>query len=218
VGLIFLVVAFASAGAGQSLGLVLVALIFISAGLLAPLMFLLKRGQRVYLCTEGLAHVKGGQPDVVRWDQVEAVVQAVTRQTIRVHFIPVAVITHHAYTVHRRDGRKLVFQDRWRNVEHLGTTLAREVARYLVPRAIASYSAGAPVAFGDLSVSQQGFSRRGKLLPWREYQGFQTNTGSVVIKQRGKRMSWAVIPVRRIPNFAVFLGLMDFIQRSQPAR
>lgn len=214
VGLLFLLLAFTSTDS-DSLGLLVFSLIFIAAGLIWPLIFLLNSGQRVYVCPAGLVQVKGSAVDAVRWDQVESVTQAVTRQTIRVYLIPVARITNHAYTVRRPDGTTLKFKDGLRNVESLGNTIARAATQYLTPRAIAAYNSGAPVAFGSLSVSQQGISKGQTLLPWNQFQGYQISNGRLLIRQQGKRLNWSSTPVRNVPNLFVFVALMDSIRRGQ---
>jgi len=216
VGLLFLLIALTNMDS-SSPGLLVFGLIFICAGLIWPIIFLLNSSQRVYVCAAGLVQVKGSAVDAVRWDQAESVTQAVTRQTIRVYLIPVARITYHAYTVRRPDGTKLTFKDGLRNVESLGNTITRATAQYLTPRAIAAYNSGAPVAFGGLSISQQGISKGQTLLPWSQFQNYQINNGRVLIRQQGKRLNWSSTPVRNVPNLLVFVALMDLIRRGQPS-
>lgn len=215
VGVAFLIASFTSPDPSSASALLVAGLIFIACSLIWPAIALFTRDQQVYVCTEGLAHVKGGQANAVRWDQVASVTQAVTIFTYRVFLIPVVRIRSHAYTIYRADGTRLVFKDNWRDVESLGTTIGRETRRYLLPRAIAAYDAGAPVVFGDLSVSQQGISKGGKLLPWNLYQSTQISNGAVLIRQQGKTLRWASVQIRKLPNFLVFVGLIEHIQRAQ---
>jgi hypothetical protein len=215
VGLFFVFGSLFTTSPDGPLGFLIVGLIFIAAGLIWPLIFLLNFSHRVYVCAEGLIQVRGSKADVVRWDQVESFLQAVTRRTTRAYGIPVARFTSHIYTVRRMDGTKLTFKDGLRNVENLGNTIARATAHRLTPRAIAAYNSGAPVAFGNLSISQQGISMGQKLLPWSEYQGYQIKNGAVSIRQQGKKLNWATLPVRRFPNLLVFVALMDYIHSSQ---
>jgi hypothetical protein len=85
----------------------------------------------------------------------------------------------------------------------------------LLPKAIEAYTAGAPVAFGDLILSQQGISKGGKMLPWNLYQSTQLSGGYVLIRQQGKTLRWASVPIRKLPNPLVFVGLIEHIQRTQ---
>jgi hypothetical protein len=195
---------------------VIIGLLLLAGALIAPLIFLLNRSQRVYVFAEGLVQSKGNTSEMVRWDQVESVLQAIIKITYKVvYVIPIARIVRHAYTVRRTDGTRLVFRDSLRGVEALGDRVSRETARYLFPKALAAYRAGEQVAFGDLMVSKQGISRSGKLLPWTQYQKVDVANGVVKIQQQGKRLSWASVQVRRLPNVVVFLNLMEAIQREQ---
>lgn len=213
-GLLVLLGASGTAGDG-ALELFIIGLLLVACALIAPLMFLLNRGQRVYVFAEGLVQIKGSRSDVVRWDQVESVLQAIVKQTIRMYLIPVARIIRHTYTVRRTDGTRLIFRDSLRGVEALGDRISRETTRTLFPKALAAYHAGEQVTFGDLVISKQGLVKSGKLLPWVEYQGVEVAKGVVRIQQRGKRFNWASVPVRRLPNLLVFLNLMESIQREQ---
>jgi hypothetical protein len=134
---------------------------------------------------------------------------------ILLYVIPVARIVRHIYTVRRRDGTSLVFRDSLRGVEALGDRVSSETAHSLFPRARDAYQAGEQVAFGDLTVSKQGVGSKGKTLPWTEFQSVEVVKGVVKIQQRGKRFSWASVPVRKVPNMLLFLNLLASIQREQ---
>src|SRR5215831_3180687 len=172
-GLLVLLSGLAAGGDGAPVAFI-IGLLLIAGGLIAPLIFLFNRSQRVYVFAEGLVQIKGSTSVVVRWDQVESVLQAIVKVTYRVlYVIPVARIIRHRYTMRRTDGSRLVFRDSLRGVEALGDRLSRETARYLFPQALGRYHAGEQVAFGDLTISKQGIGRSGKLLPWAEYQGVE---------------------------------------------
>lgn len=193
----------------------IVALAFFGCALIWPLIFLVNIKHRVYVFAEGLVQAKGSRVDVLRWDQVESFVQNVTRTTNTFSGIPLSRVTIHVYTVRRVDGTKLVFRDSLRHVEGLGNTIARATAQRLLFRAIAAYSSGAPVAFGELTISQQGISKGQTLLPWNQFQNYQISNGTVLIRQQGKRLNWSSTPVRNVPNLLVFVALMDYIRRGQ---
>lgn len=212
-GLLVLIAGTGSEGAIVSF---IIGLIVFVCGLIAPFIFLLNRSQRVYVFAEGLVRTKGSTSEVVRWDQVDSMLQFILKITYRVFYvIPVARIVRHRYTVRQTDGTRLVFRDSLRGVEALGDRISRETARYLFPKALAAYHAGEQVAFGDLTISKQGISRSGKLLPWAEYQGVEVVKGVAKIQQRGKRFNWAAVQVGKMPNLLVFLNLLESIQREQ---
>ena len=161
---------------------------------------------RVYMFTNGLVRAKGGQTDVVRWDQVEAV-----RQHIRRMY----TTTNHTYTVRRGDGATFKFSSVLRNIAHLGQTVQQEVTRVLLPRAVAVYNAGTVVPFGTVSVSAQGITHGQKTLVWNQVQGVEVKQGYVSVKKAGKSWAWVRLRVSTIPNFYVFMGLVNYALSRQ---
>ncbi len=190
-------------------------LLMLAGTFIWPLSFLININHRVYLCAKGVVQVKGSRVDVIRWDQVESVVQNVTRRTYGVNNIPIAKFTTHVYKVRLTTGAKLTFRDSLRDVGSLGNTIARATAQHLIPRAIAMYNNGMPVRFGNLSISKQGISKGKKLLPWDRFKSYGFKEGEVYLRAKEKFFVWARIEVRSLPNVLVFEALMDYRQSSQ---
>lgn len=172
---------------------------------------LLFLNKRVYVCPGGLLYLHGKKTDAIRWDQVEAVWQRVTRRTS--YGIQVAIT--HLYTLRRNDGATFKFDDHLGNVAALGNTIVSETARLLWPRCIAAYQAGQTVAFGQISLNQQGVSKGKELLPWQEVREINVNRGFIVIWKAGNpARRWKTIAAYLIPNVNVFMALVDSILNS----
>jgi len=167
------------------------------------------RNLRVYVFTNGLVRAKGGQADVVRWDHVEAVWQNIFR---------VYATTNHTYTVRRGDGATFKFNSILRNIAHLGQTVQQEVTRVLLPGAVAAYNAGTVVPFGTLNVSVQGITHGRETLAWNQVQGVEVKQGKVSVKKAGKSWAWVRLRVSTIPNFFVFMGLVNYALSRQEKR
>ncbi len=166
---------------------------------------------RVIICADGLLRVKRNQVEIIRWDQVEAMWQAVTKRYVN----GVYTGTTHLYTVHRADGATFKFNDNIRHVEALGNSIQREVTRKLLPHVISAYNMGSTVTFGTLSVNQQGISNSKEMLPWGQFNGIQVNRGIVTVKKEGKWLNWSTVRVPRIPNFYVFMALVDYAAKGR---
>jgi hypothetical protein len=83
------------------------------------------------------------------------------------------------------------------------------VTKTLLPQVVAAYNAGQTITFGPLSVNRQGLTNiLGKLLPWSEITGIDTQSGYIAVRQAGKWLKWSNQPVARIPNAFVFLALV----------
>ena len=166
---------------------------------------------RVLLCSEGLLRTNGSQVEIVRWDQAEAFWQAVTRRYTNGAYTG----TTHVYTLRRNDGMVFKFNDTISKVEELGNAIQREVTRVLLPRFINAYNAGSTLNFGPLSINRQGISNSREMLPWSQYKDMQVQRGIISVKKEGKWLNWSSVGVAKIPNFYVFMALLDYAVKSQ---
>lgn len=160
----------------------------------------------VYVFEHGFLYKKGNEAvQPFRWDQIEAVWYQVTR-----HYTNgVYTGTTHRYKVRRRDSYEIVLNDRFTKVGQLGETINNQVTKTLLPQVVAAYNAGQTITFGPLSVNRQGLTNiLGKLLPWSEITGIDTQSGYIAVRQAGKWLKWSNQPVARIPNAFVFLALV----------
>ncbi len=165
------------------------------------------RNLSVTVTADGLTQNKNGTLTSVRWDEIVGIWQAVTKR----YYNGVYSGTTHVYTVQKADGKKLVFKDVLKNVEELGNTIQSEATKRHLPRALETYNSGGTVTFGNLSLNRTGLTKGGKTLAWNEIQGVQIQKGYINIKQQGRWLRWANIPVSSIPNMLVFLTLVDRI-------
>lgn len=171
----------------------------------------LSRDKRVYVCPGGLLYLHGKKIEAIRWDQVEAVWQRVVRRSS----VGIKGAAAHLYTLRRNDGAKFKFDDHLDNVEALGNTIVMETASLLWSRCIAAYQAGQTVAFGRFSLNQQGVIYGKELLPWQQVKEIQTDRGFIVIQKAGNPSHrLQTVAVSQIPNFNVFMALVDSILNS----
>ncbi|GAC1300972.1 MAG: hypothetical protein NVSMB27_41320 [Ktedonobacteraceae bacterium] len=202
---------------GGGIGALIIGILFLGFGLWMPVRQVLNRAMRVYVFTGGLVYVKSSSTDAIQWNQVEAVWQSLRRYGIRVLLvISIPIVVTRAYRVKLADGRTLIFNGVLDNVETLGNAIVSGTARYLLPKAIASYKAGYPVQFGPFTVSKQGISRGDKCVPWNLYGRIMVRNGFVGIRhQDGRRLGWRDAPVYSVPNFYVFIALVDYVVRNE---
>lgn len=163
-----------------------------------------KRFWRVYVFERGFIFTDGGQPDIFRWQEVRAIWWEELNRTDEFRS------TIQRYTVERFDGHRVVFDNKIRKVQDLGTILCEQVAQAMWPQTFADYQAGKVIPFGALHVSRQGVSKGRKLLPWADIAEIKLSYGYVNIHQKGKLRKWTEVPVGDIPN----LFLLRTLTRS----
>jgi hypothetical protein len=187
-----------------------VGVVFLLGALYCFLYPLIYRSWRVYVGSEGFAFSRGSKLDAFRWDQIESMWQRVTRRYMNGIYIG----TQHKYTVRGLDGRQVVLNDRITHVERLGNVISDMVTRVKLPEAITAFKAGSTLTFGPLSVSMQGVSNRKELISWDQIKEFKVNNGIVTVKKEGKWLSWSSVQAANIPNFFIFLALVNAIMRK----
>jgi len=207
-GAAFFVGSFLSFGTGGFFFRLLLGLVLLAIGLFPPILHILNRSLRVYVCSQGLVHLLNGKTEIICWDQVETV-----------QIGPGASVT-----LHRTDGKVFIFNNSLVDFEDLAGIIADQTTQFMLPQALATYEAGTPVIFGDLKVDQQGLSKGDKTLPWDRVKSISTvRTGNpqspyqaVVIRQQGNPIiPWANIGVADIPNILIFYELTERILKNQ---
>lgn len=183
---------------------VLAGLAFMAWAIINPIV---SSSWHVYVFNQGFVFSKGGQPDILRWAEIRAMWQQVTR-----HYTNgIYTGTTHKYTVERADGHRVVLNDRIKKVEELGNVLSQQITNTMWPHMLAAYNAGNVISFGPLSVSQQGLSNGRELLPWTSIKEVGVQRGYVSVRKEGKWFNWSTVAVANIPNFFVFLALTRYV-------
>lgn len=211
VSFIFFAAAFTGEDSATLIIFLVVGLGFVAIGLFMILSPVIRRSWRVYVCSDGFAFVRGGRVDAFRWDQIEAMWQAITRR----YSYGVYVGATHKYTVRRKDGVQVVFNDRFAQVEDLGNALSRAITNVVFPQVLAAYNAGQTITFGSLSISLQGVSNGRETLPWSQIKEIGVNRGIISVRREGKWLNWSTIYASRVPNFFVFLALVNYVLKNR---
>lgn len=190
---------------GSAVILGLFGLSVIGAGVYCMIYPLFYRSWHIYVYSEGLAFVRGSKIDAFRWEHIQSMWQK------NVRYGNIGTYYSHTITIQGVNGKKVVFTDRFANVERVGNLVADQVLRFQLPQALEAYKAGQVIGFGPLSVSLQGVSNSKETIPWSQVKGVQISNGVVAVKKEGKRLNWSIIRVADIPNFFVFLTLVRSI-------
>lgn len=170
----------------------------------------LYRSWRVYVFSEGFAFTRGGKVDALRWEQIDSMLFSIVKRYMN----GIYTGTQHKYTIRGIDGRQFVLNDRINNVGQLGETLSAMVTRVKLPEVIAAFKAGETITFGPFSVSLQGVSNGKELIAWEQIKEFRVNNGFVTVKKEGKWLNWSSVQVATIPNFFIFLALVNAIRQQ----
>jgi hypothetical protein len=166
-----------------------------------------KWGLRVLVFPEGLVRAHRGKVQAVFWEEIQTI-----NQQVNVGAVSKIMSSSLVFVVQRASGEELHFDGYLPDLKKLGAILQRETLRHLLPRALAVYQRGEPVAFGKLQVSRAGISNGKDTLPWSEVKEVKVEESSVSVSKEGKWWTWYTAVITEVPNAHVFQALAQLIQ------
>lgn len=149
--------------------------------------------QALLVFSEGLVRIRGKRVHEFRWDQLAGLFQKPSRTVV----------------LKRLDGMTLTFVGlEPESAERLRQRSEREIWQRVYPRASQQYEQGDTVEFGRIAIGKEGLAVKGKTLPWRQIVSLCIDPhGNFTVSRKGGVLYWASVPVRSMPNFAVFEAL-----------
>jgi len=160
---------------------------------------------RVFVCPAGLIYVKN-KPEIIRWSQIEGLWKDQRTDS--------KAPSQCSYTIKRTDGAIFVLTNNLSMIESWGHRLEAEVTRRLLSRAIATYRAGTPLYFGDITIKPQGIGIKRQLLPWNEVKEIRVEEAQVSIYRQGEIAEWASLNLSDVPNVGALCGVVDSIKHD----
>ncbi|MBN2387467.1 MAG: hypothetical protein JXB85_10635 [Anaerolineales bacterium] len=184
----------------------ILALICFSLGALAGWGAYANWNKAVALYADGLAYCDRKGMQSWQWRDVRQMFSAVTR-----HYTQgIYTGTTHVYTLHHRDGRRLVLNDAFKQVEEIAKAIDQHTFALLFEQAVQEYNAGQTLAFGPVTVNKGGILIGKKTYPWAEVQQVSIHQGFLRISKKGGGwFSGASASAASIPNLLVLLNIIN---------
>lgn len=168
--------------------------------------------RRLHLFEHGLAEVgKSGEVSVFRWDTM-TVLQEITERYAN----GIYVGTTYVYTLYRADGTTLKVTGFYDQPERWGPALQQEITRAQLPGLLAGLEQGGTLTYGELSVNLGGVATSKDSLTWPQIEKAELSQGVLVLRKAGKKLPWARMPVKKIPNLFLFLALVEQLRYGGP--
>lgn len=161
-------------------------------------------GQAVAVFERGFAFTRGGEARSIPWTDVTAVWQSITK-----HYTNgIYTGTTHRYTVQLSDDTRYKLDDKFKDIEALGSAIQKNVTQALYPKYVAALKAGSRLEFGPLALDYNKLYSGKKELAWDEIKSIRVRGGSVSVKKDKGWFSWCNSSVPQIPNFFIFYALL----------
>lgn len=181
------------------------------AALLAAVLAWRQRWPEVYAFRRGLSIHAGQGVARIPWDEIETIYS----RSIRYGLPSMAWTGHATVTMHLRDGRRLKLSNVLADYELLIETIKSHIYPGLLARYVHAFNQGQSIAFGPLSLTQQGIQNGRQVLPWNEVQHASLREGKLIVEpdesSRGRRIR---LPADKIPNVDLCVQLLQQLGRA----
>ncbi|WP_225850287.1 DUF6585 family protein [Streptomyces sp. HPF1205] len=185
------------------------------------------RGDRIHCFESGFVrHDVGSAPVGFRWDRIARAYQNLTH-----HYTDLRryIKTSFSFRMVRDDGTSTEFVGSYRDpalwkgadprdeglrLAAFGRQACEQVSRALLPGAVAALARGVDLDFAGMVINTVGVRRDDSLVPWSSIAEVRVDDGQVTIKKAGTRRSLASKSVSGIPNFPLFLTLVDQLRHG----
>lgn len=147
-------------------------------------------------------------PDRVEWNNQVASWEDIT-DVWRTEIIVNGTMSTRQVVIKTHDGVEATFTYILSHWERMAETIQSESAKVIGPEALADFSRGKTVKFGDVSVSQKGVTICGKLVPWDAVERTTISNGHYCVFRPGEEWSSLQVSLGSTPNFLVFLRLLE---------
>jgi hypothetical protein len=175
---------------------------------------------RVVVTSEGLELHSAGEPVLVGWSEITALIAVRAREHVWVGRRGFGGATKDdertprwSFLVRRADTTVVTVDERWEEFGKLARTIDKRVRARLVPPFRAEIVAGRTVRFGAIAVSPEGVSYEGRLLAWDDVKEFRIEQGQVVVirKPAGR---FAAADIRAVENATTLLELAAWAPKA----
>jgi hypothetical protein len=161
-------------------------------------------GLAVAVFERGFAYARAGETRSIPWGDVAAVWQSISK-----HYTNgIYTGTNHLYTVRLSDDTRYKLNDKFKDIEALGSAIQKNVTQALYPKYVAALKAGSRIEFGPLAMDYDKLYAGKKELSWNDVQSIRVRGGAVSVKKDTGWFVWTNSRVPQIPNFFVFYALL----------
>jgi hypothetical protein len=182
-----------------ALGLLIIGIVLIGVSIS-------NRSRYVTVYEKGLAYFDRKGLQSMRWEEIGEFYLSIVRQLS--FGIPTG--TTYRYTINKLGGGKLVFDNRFERIQHLGSLIGRNILPIQYKLAADVYNSGQAASFGPVKVSRAGLTISKKTYPWNEIEQVSVQQGMFKISKKGGGwFSGASTPVAYIPNLEAMLSIID---------
>ena len=150
--------------------------------------------QSILVFSNGLARIRFGKVHIFPWDQIASLFK--NKEAIHLQHL---------------NGSRLSFNGLSKeSTEKLRKLAEDEIWKRLLPAVQKQYEEGLVFSFGKLGICKDGLIVSDRMLPWDQIAGICLDPDErLLVSKKGGILSWASIPIKRIPNFQIVRFLIE---------
>ena len=197
---------------GSQIGQIVGAVFFfvVGGGMLWFLFISRNSGIKVY--GEGMVVTQRGKEKIFPWGEISALYVDVVKVTVNGK-----ETMHRKYEIRRHDGEKVILTHLIKQVEEIAQRVETETYQRMFPGWLASLRKSASsegLAFEPFRLRSDALLHNSESLLIGQISNVEVNDGKIVIGQRDAGRPWATVAYSKVPNAAVFLGLLAALRTA----
>jgi hypothetical protein len=166
---------------------------------------LLNRNKRAVVTDDTFSYVDGAIQVSWPWEAIESV----TFAPVPTRILGISTGTTYRYILQHENGQQISLDNRLHKYTELGALVQAYVAHYRTPSIITRFHNAQVISFGDYAVDREALWHNDQRLPWSEVDHIDLKQSRLYVYQRGQTAPWEIIPVFRLPNMRILLGIVQ---------
>jgi hypothetical protein len=164
--------------------------------------------QRILLYDHGFVYLMKRRFTLFPWDRID-VWQNLYEVTV--NLVPAGRWSE--ITVRRKDGEELFLKNEIQRIRELANAIQNGVARSLFPRVVQALDQGKVVEFGPFTLDRQTLQYENNTIGWADLGAVNIKNGAIRIEKRGGWITWAAVPIAKVPNAYLYLTVVNHFAR-----
>ena len=179
---------------------ILIAIILGLSGLLAIWFAISNWNKSVVVYEKGLVYYSGGNIQTWLWPDIRWFFASIS-SPLAISPYPIA----HQYSLLNKNGEKIIFDDRFSEIELLGNTISEKITPFQYRQIRAILKKGQIIRFGSFKFDQNTITIRNVTYPWAEIERFEIKSGYAIITIKDSKWPNKIkTPLSTIPNLDAF--------------
>jgi len=170
--------------------------------------------REIVLYEEGFSYREGARPIFFLYHEVLSVRQQGQRLA---YFGGLIRRNTYKFTLTTLRGEVMILDNTYVRIEELGANVEKKIYAVLEPYLKEEMAKGEKIPFSDtLRLSNNGLEKKGRELPWEEFDGYKISGGQISIFAQPDTSVWLSIPLPEVDNVPILIRWLKQREHTPP--